>query len=86
MHWLMEVLYFADILFGYFCHELKSGGLVCMIIAHNMLAENTRRQVGINNKALANSTEKLSSGYRLNRGPRSAVWAAVQGTAGTVSP
>lgn len=38
-----------------------------MIIAHNMLAENTRRQVGINNKALANSTEKLSSGYRINR-------------------
>lgn len=38
-----------------------------MIIAHNMLAENTRRQVRINNKALASSTEKLSSGYRINR-------------------
>lgn len=38
-----------------------------MIIAHNMLADNTRRQVGINNKALASSTEKLSSGYRINR-------------------
>jgi flagellin len=32
-----------------------------------MSALNTNRQLGITNKALANSTEKLSSGYRVNR-------------------
>ncbi|MCI8780356.1 MAG: flagellin [Lachnospiraceae bacterium] len=38
-----------------------------MIVQHNMSALNTNRQLGITNKALANSTEKLSSGYRVNR-------------------
>ena len=38
-----------------------------MIVQHNMAALNTNRQLGITNKALANSTEKLSSGYRVNR-------------------
>lgn len=38
-----------------------------MIVQHNMSSLNTNRQLGITNKALANSTEKLSSGYRVNR-------------------
>ncbi len=38
-----------------------------MIVQHNMSALNTNRQLGITNKALKNSTEKLSSGYRVNR-------------------
>ena len=38
-----------------------------MIVQHNMSALNRNRQLGITNKALANSTEKLSSGYRVNR-------------------
>lgn len=38
-----------------------------MIVQHNMSALNTNRQLGITNKVLANSTEKLSSGYRVNR-------------------
>ncbi len=38
-----------------------------MIVQHNMSALNTNRQLGITNKALAKSTEKLSSGYRVNR-------------------
>ncbi len=38
-----------------------------MIVQHNMAAANTNRQLGINSKGLAKSTEKLSSGYRINR-------------------
>ena len=38
-----------------------------MIIQHNMPAANTNRQLGITNSSLAKSTEKLSSGYRVNR-------------------
>lgn len=38
-----------------------------MIIQHNMTAANTNRQLGITNNSLAKSTEKLSSGYRINR-------------------
>ena len=38
-----------------------------MIVQHNMSALNTNRQLGTTNKLLANSTEKLSSGYRVNR-------------------
>jgi len=46
---------------------LKFQGGIIMIVQHNMSALNTNRQLGITNKALANSTEKLSSGYRVNR-------------------
>ncbi|MCI8627647.1 MAG: flagellin [Lachnospiraceae bacterium] len=38
-----------------------------MIIQHNMPAANTNRQLGITNGNLQKSTEKLSSGYRINR-------------------
>ena len=38
-----------------------------MIVQHNMSALNTNRQLGGTNKLLANSTEKLSSGYKVNR-------------------
>ena len=38
-----------------------------MIVQHNMTSLNANRQLGITNKALARSTEKLSSGYRVNR-------------------
>ncbi len=38
-----------------------------MIIQHNMPAANTNRQLGITNSSLQKSTEKLSSGYRINR-------------------
>ncbi|BBF44959.1 flagellin protein FlaA [Lachnospiraceae bacterium KM106-2] len=38
-----------------------------MIIQHNMAAANTNRQLGITTGALSKSTEKLSSGYRINR-------------------
>lgn len=38
-----------------------------MIIQHNMASANTNRQLGITTGQLAKSTEKLSSGYRINR-------------------
>ncbi|MDL2220645.1 flagellin, partial [Eubacteriales bacterium OttesenSCG-928-N14] len=38
-----------------------------MRITNNIMAMNTHRQYGINNAAVAKSTEKLSSGYRVNR-------------------
>ena len=38
-----------------------------MIVQHNMSALNTNRQLGITNSSLSKSTEKLSSGYRINR-------------------
>lgn len=38
-----------------------------MIINHNLMAMNTQRQLNINNLAGAKSTEKLSSGFRINR-------------------
>ena len=37
------------------------------IVAHNLLAMNANRQLGIVDKKKAKSTEKLSSGYRINR-------------------
>ncbi|MDL2220231.1 flagellin [Eubacteriales bacterium OttesenSCG-928-N14] len=38
-----------------------------MRITNNIMALNTHRQYGINNAAVAKNTEKLSSGYRVNR-------------------
>ena len=38
-----------------------------MIVQHNMTALHANRQLGITNTNLARSTEKLSSGYRVNR-------------------
>ena len=38
-----------------------------MIVQHNMTALNANRQLGITNTNLARSTEKLSSGYKINR-------------------
>ena len=38
-----------------------------MVVQHNMQAANTNRMLGGNVKAVAKSTEKLSSGYQVNR-------------------
>lgn len=38
-----------------------------MVITHNMMAMNGNRQLGIVTKRQAKSTEKLSSGYKINR-------------------
>ena len=38
-----------------------------MVVQHNLSAANTNRQLGITTNGLQKSTEKLSSGYRINR-------------------
>ena len=50
---------------------------MAMIIQHNMTAMNTNRQLGISTGALAKSTEKLSSGYRINRAADDAAGLAI---------
>lgn len=46
---------------------LQIQGGIKMRVQHNMAAANTNRQLGITNSSLGKSTEKLSSGYRINR-------------------
>ncbi len=48
-----------------------------MIVQHNMTAMNANRQLGISTSALAKSTEKLSSGYRINRAADDAAGLAI---------
>ena len=38
-----------------------------MVIQHNLTAANTNRQLGVTNNNLQKTTEKLSSGYKINR-------------------
>ena len=38
-----------------------------MVIVHNMAALNANRMFNLTNKEQAKSTEKLSSGYKINR-------------------
>lgn len=38
-----------------------------LVVAHNLPSMNTQRQLGINTKKRAETTEKLSSGYQINR-------------------
>lgn len=46
---------------------MKIQGGINMIVQHNMAAANTNRQLGITTGNLSKGTEKLSSGYRINR-------------------
>ena len=38
-----------------------------MVVQHNLQAMNANRMLGITQGSVASSTEKLSSGYRINR-------------------
>ena len=38
-----------------------------MVVQHNMSALNANRQLGVTTKNLSKTTEKLSSGYKINR-------------------
>ena len=38
-----------------------------LVVQHNMTAMNANRQLGVTAGAQAKATEKLSSGYRINR-------------------
>lgn len=48
-----------------------------MIVQHNMTALNANRQLSVTNTNLARSTEKLSSGYRINRASDDAAGLAI---------
>jgi flagellin len=48
-------------------NTLKFKEEIIMVVQHNMAAANTNRQLGITNTNLSKSTEKLSSGYKINR-------------------
>ena len=41
--------------------------IMAMVVQHNLTAMNANRQLGITSGAQAKSSEKLSSGYRINR-------------------
>ena len=48
-----------------------------MVVQHNLQAMNANRMLGITTKASADSTEKLSSGYRINRAADDAAGLAI---------
>ena len=48
-----------------------------MVVQHNMSAANANRQLGISAGSLAKSTEKLSSGYKINRAGDNAAGLAI---------
>lgn len=48
-----------------------------MVIMHNLSAINGNRMYGINNKKKASVTEKLSSGYKINRAADDAAGLAI---------
>ncbi len=50
---------------------------MAMIVQHNMTSMNTNRQLGIATTTLSKSTEKLSSGYRINRAADDAAGLAI---------
>ena len=47
------------------CREFKEENI--MVVQHNMTAMNANRMLGLTTSSQAKSTEKLSSGYRINR-------------------
>jgi len=48
-----------------------------MVVQHNLTAMNSNRMLGITSKKQAKSTEKLSSGYRINRAADDAAGLAI---------
>lgn len=47
------------------------------VVAHNLVSMNAQRQLNINTKSRAKSTERLSSGYRINRAADDAAGLAI---------
>ena len=48
-----------------FVPVLQGGNI--MVVQHNLTAMNSNRMLGLTTKTQAKSTEKLSSGYKINR-------------------
>ena len=51
--------------------------IMAMIVKHNLQAMNSNRMLGVNSSTLAKSTEKLSSGYKINRAADDAAGLAI---------
>ena len=50
---------------------------MAMVIKHNMLAQNSNRMLNVNTQTQAKTTEKLSSGYKINRAADDAAGLAI---------
>jgi flagellin len=64
----MESAAREDTVFGYYVPkpaQIKEDKI--MVVQHNLSAMNSNRMLGITQGTLSNSTEKLSSGYKINR-------------------
>ena len=48
-----------------------------MVVQHNLTAMNSNRMLGLTQGTLARSTEKLSSGYKINRAADNAAGLAI---------
>ena len=48
-----------------------------MVVQHNLTAMNSNRMLGLTTKTQAKSTEKLSSGYKINRAADDAAGLAI---------
>lgn len=48
-----------------------------MVVQHNIIASNSNRMLGLTTKSVAKSTEKLSSGYKINRAADDAAGLAI---------
>ncbi|MBO4908047.1 MAG: flagellin, partial [Lachnospiraceae bacterium] len=48
-----------------------------MVVQHNITAMNSNRMLGLTQGTLAKSTEKLSSGYKINRAADNAAGLAI---------
>ena len=65
---------YADILIEYYViRRIKH----MLVVAHNLASMNTQRQLGINTKNKAKATEKLSSGFDINRAADNAAGLAI---------
>ena len=50
---------------------------MAMVVQHNLRAMNSNRMLGVNSSTLSKSTEKLSSGYKINRAADDAAGLAI---------
>ena len=57
--------------------DIQGGIIMGMVIQHNMTAANANRNLGVTAGNLAKSTEKLSSGYKINRAGDNAAGLAI---------
>ena len=59
------------------CSKFKEEKIMAMIVQHNMSAANANRMLGITTGQQSKSTEKLASGYKINRAADDAAGLAI---------